>query len=80
MSEAEHAALVAGLRTEERPVATRFWAFEGCAHTLFTWKLLQPPAAELLQTGARKRREANYKRIARARRFLDGPNTRFELA
>eukprot|EP00969_Alexandrium_andersonii_P068699 3030404-Alexandrium_andersonii.AAC.1 len=72
MSEAERTALVADvayeleracLRTEERPVTTRFWTFEGCARTLFAWKLFKLPATELLQTGVRKQRETNYKRI-----------------
>ena len=39
------------LRSEERPVTTRFWLFEGCAQTLFRWKLLDFPAADVLRTG-----------------------------
>ena len=89
MTETEYAAFVADvavelerccLRTEERPVTTRFWTFECCVQTFFRWKLFQLPAAEVLKTSVKKQRETNQKRISRVRAFLDAPETRFELA
>ena len=68
------------LRSEERPVTTRFWLFEGCVQTLFRWKLLDLPAADVLQTGVQKPRASNQKRITRVRRYLEDNNTRFQLA
>ena len=43
------------LRSEEWPVIARFWLFEGCVQTLFRWKILDLPAADVLQTGAQQR-------------------------
>ena len=66
MTEAEYYAFVDGvaielerccLRTEERPVDTRFWTFEGCVQTLFRWKQCQRPAAEVLKASVKKQRE-----------------------
>ena len=68
------------LRSEERPVTTRFWLFEGCVQTLFRWKLLDLPVADVLQTGVQKPRASNQKRISRVRRFLEDENARFLLA
>ena len=67
------------LRSEERPVITRFWLFEGCVQTLFRWKLLDLPAADVLQTGAQQRAN-NQKRIARVRKYLEAEDARFQLA
>ena len=68
------------LRSEERPVTTRFWLLEGCVQALFRWKLLDLPAADALQTGVRKRRASNHKIIDRVQRYLEDASTRFELA
>ena len=79
MTETEYAAFVADvavelerccLRTEERPVTTRFWTFEGCVQTLFCWKLFQLPATEVLQTFVKHQREASQKRIMWVRKFF----------
>ena len=68
------------LRSEERPVTTRFWLFEGCVQTLFRWKLFNLPAADVLQTGVKKHRATSHKRIMRVRGYLEAPGTHFQLA
>ena len=67
------------LRSEERPVTTRFWLVEGCAQTLFRWKLLDRPAADVLQTGVQKPRASNPQRITRVRGVLGGPKHSFPV-
>ena len=78
MTDAEYAAFVAEvaielerccLRTEERPVTTRFCSFKGCVQTLLCWKMFQLPAKEVLQTSVKQQRETSLKRIVRARVF-----------
>ena len=59
---------------------TRFWLFEGCVQTLFRWKLMDLPAAELLQTGVQQHCANNQKRITRVRKFLEAEDTHFQLA
>jgi hypothetical protein len=68
------------LRSEERPVITRFWLFEGCVQTLFRWKLMDLPAADVLQTGVQQHRANNQTRITRVRKYLEAADTRFQLA
>ena len=68
------------LRSEERPVITRAWLFESCVQTLFRWKLMDLPAADLLQTGVQQHRANNQKRITRVRKYLEAEDTRFQLA
>ena len=68
------------LRTEERPVTTRFWFFEDCAQTLFRWKIMDLPVVDVLQTGVQHQRASNQKRITRVRKYLDDEGTRFQLA
>ena len=68
------------LRSEERPVTTRFWLFEGCVQTLFRWKLFNLPATDVLQTGVKKQRATSHKRIMRVRGYLEAPGTHFQLA
>jgi hypothetical protein len=67
-------------RSEERPVITRFWLFEGCVQTLFRWKLMDLPAADVLQTGVQQHRANNQKRITRVRKYLEAEDTRCQLA
>jgi hypothetical protein len=68
------------LRSEERPVITRFWLFEGCAQTLFRWKLMDLPAADVLQTGMQHQRANNQKRITLAQKYSGAEDARFQLA
>ena len=66
--------------SEERPAITRFWLFEGCVQTLFQWKLMDRPAADVLQTGVQQQRASNQKRIARVRKYLGAEDARLQLA
>ena len=69
-----------GFRSEERPVITRAWLCEGCVQTLFRWKLMDLPAADVLQTGVQQHRATNQKRITKTRKYLEAEDTRFQLA
>ena len=59
---------------------TRFWLFEGCVQTLFRWKLMDLPAADLLQKGVQQHRANKQNRITRVRKYLEAEDTRFQLA
>ena len=61
-------------------MTTRFWLFEGCAQTLFRWKIMDLPVVDALQTGVQHQRASNQKSIARVRKYLTDHGTRFQLA
>ena len=61
------------LRVEERPIASRFFLFSGCVHTLLLMRLLKLPAS-MFSTGALNPREDNRKRLERYKSFHEDPS------
>ena len=68
------------MRSDEKPVTTRFWTFADCVASLFRWILLKLPASEILSTGSKSLREGNQKRIAKVTRFFENQGTRLQLS
>ena len=68
------------LRSDEKPVTTRFWTFADCVASLFRWTFLKLPSSEILSTGSKKLREGNQKRIAKVTRFFQNQATRKQLS
>ena len=68
------------LRSDEKPVTTRFWTFAECVASLFRWTFLKLPPSEILSTGSKNLREGNQKRIAKVTRFFQNQATRKQLS
>ena len=68
------------MRSDEKPVTTRFWTFADCVASLFRWIMLKLPASEILSTGSKSLREGNQKRIAKVTRFFENQGTRLQLS
>ena len=68
------------MRSEERPVTTRFWLFEDCAQTLFRRKIMDLGVVDVLQTGVQHQRASNQKGITRVRKYLDEEGIRCPMA